>query len=90
MILLGFGSEQQLGYYDDEVNIYDSLYPFNLSILMLLTIAIFTRYSGKPSLKVKTTPRQKAATTEKSEADDFLTVIDDDMQSVSGFSDIRS
>lgn len=52
-ILLGLGSEQQLGYYEDEVNLYDNLFPFNYSILFLLLIAVFTRYMGKPSLAVK-------------------------------------
>ena len=53
MILFGLGTEQQLGYYEDEVSMQDSLYPFNVSLVLLLFAAIFTRYVGKPSLKVK-------------------------------------
>lgn len=53
-ILVGLGTEQQLGYLDDmdekdHGSIFDSLYPFNFSVLFLLLIAIFTRYMGKPS-----------------------------------------
>ena len=57
-ILLGVGSEQQLGYYEDEVNLFDNLFPFNYSIFFLLMMAIFTRYMGKPRLTVKKTQSQ--------------------------------
>jgi hypothetical protein len=52
LILFGLGTEQQMGYYEDEVSMWDSLYPFNVSLILLLLAAIFTRYVGKPSLKV--------------------------------------
>ena len=50
LILTGLGTEQQLGYFEEETNIFDSLFPFNVSVIFLLIAAIFTRYSGKPSL----------------------------------------
>jgi hypothetical protein len=49
-IILGLGTQQQLGYYEEDVSIYDYLFPFNFSILFLLMISIFTRYMGKPKL----------------------------------------
>ena len=49
-ILLGIGTQQQLGYYEDEVNIFDSLFPFNYAIVFLFWISIFTRYMGKPKI----------------------------------------
>jgi hypothetical protein len=55
-ILLGMGTQQQLGYFEQEVNIFDSLFPFNLSILFLLLIAIFTRYMGKKRHQFKARP----------------------------------
>lgn len=50
LILLGVGSEQQLGYCEDERNLQETFFPFNLSIVLLLVAAAFTRYLGKPSL----------------------------------------
>ena len=50
-ILVGIGTQQQLGYTEDEVNIFDSIFPYNFSIMFLLGIAIFTRYMGKPRIK---------------------------------------
>lgn len=47
-ILLGLGTEQQLGYYEDDVSLFDNLFPFNYSIVFLFLISIFTRYMGKP------------------------------------------
>ena len=46
--MLGLGTEQQLGYYEDDVSLYDNLFPFNYSIVFLFLISIFTRYMGKP------------------------------------------
>jgi len=51
LILTGLGTEQQLGYFEEEQNIFDSLFPFNVSVFLLLVLAIFTRYAGKPSLQ---------------------------------------
>ena len=50
-IVFGIGSQQQLGYYEDEADIYDSLFPFDFSIVWLLLLAIFTRYVGKPKFR---------------------------------------
>ena len=92
LIIFGIGSEQQLGFYEDEVNMFDSLYPFNVGIIMLLIISVFTRYVGKPSLQTKrfnfendeNAPRRNdGRQTENSSEhtgrrdDDMLTVIDD-------------
>jgi hypothetical protein len=102
LILFGLGTEQQLGYYEDEVSMWDSLYPFNVSIVLLLLIATFTRYVGKPSLRqvrdesLDSRRNRNAGLTDNSSErprggseDDLLTVIDDN-QSISGYSDIRS
>ena len=48
--MVGLGTQQQLGYYEEDVSIQDYLFPFNFSILFLLLISIFTRYMGKPKL----------------------------------------
>jgi hypothetical protein len=50
-IVAGVGSEQQLGYYEDDVSIFDSLFPFNQSIVFLFVIAIFTRYMSKTRIQ---------------------------------------
>lgn len=46
-IVAGVGSEQQLGYYEDDVSIFDSLFPFNQSVVFLFAIVVFTRYMSK-------------------------------------------
>ena len=50
-IVAGVGSEQQLGYYEDDVSIFDSLFPFNQSVVFLFVIAIFTRYMSKTRIQ---------------------------------------
>lgn len=49
--MAGVGSEQQLGYYEDDVSIFDSLFPFNQSVVFLFVIAIFTRYMSKTRIQ---------------------------------------
>jgi hypothetical protein len=49
-IVLGIGNLQQLGYNEEEIPIYDVLFPFNISVIFLLILAIFTRYLGKPKI----------------------------------------
>lgn len=50
-IVAGIGSEQQLGYCEDDSSIFDSLFPFNQSIVFLFIIAMFTRYMGKTRIQ---------------------------------------
>ena len=49
--MLGIGTQLQLGYYEEDTNIFDALFPFNLSIIFLFLISVFTRYMGKPRIK---------------------------------------
>lgn len=49
-IVLGIGNYQQLGYNEDDIPVSNVLFPFNISVIFLLILAIFTRYLGKPRI----------------------------------------